>query len=75
MVLVQSRYLEGRVNVFPVPEEDTGNKPYHTLESALLAAEQARDQRLGSVVSEALQGAQEGSCGSAGAIFAQFLVE
>lgn len=63
-----------RINVFPVPDGDTGNNLVHTLEFALQEAEQAGDNRLSSVIRAASRGAQNGSCGSSGAIFAQFLV-
>ena len=62
-----------QINVFPVPDGDTGNNLLHTFESALQEAQQADHAVLGSVVKAASRGAQNGSCGSSGAIFAQFL--
>lgn len=68
-----NRQKLNQINVFPVPDGDTGNNLLHTFESALEEAQQAFGDRLGTVVEAASRGAQNGSCGSSGAIFAQFL--
>jgi dihydroxyacetone kinase-like predicted kinase len=68
-----NREALNRINVFPVPDGDTGNNLLHTLESALLEAQRAAGLNLGAVVEAASRGAHHGSCGSSGAIFAQFL--
>lgn len=61
-----------QINVFPVPDGDTGNNMAATLESALFAAEKSGGF-LGEVSSAAFLGAREGSTGNSGAIFAQYL--
>jgi uncharacterized protein len=68
-----NREALNRINVFPVPDGDTGNNLLHTLEAALQEARHVSGLHLGSIVEAASSGAHNGSCGSSGAIFAQFL--
>jgi len=62
-----------QINVFPVPDGDTGNNMLATLESALAAAGQIKTGSLSDMAAAAWTGAREGSTGNSGAIFAQFL--
>lgn len=61
------------INVFPVPDGDTGNNMLATLESALLEAENTASSSLSEVIDAAYRGARDGSNGNSGAIFAQYL--
>lgn len=71
--LRKNREKLNRINVFPVPDGDTGNNLLATLESSLQGARSTGDHRLSSVVEVASRNAAGGSCGSSGAIFAQIL--
>ncbi|HEY7472702.1 MAG TPA: DegV family protein [Gemmatimonadota bacterium] len=60
------------INVFPVPDGDTGTNLAATLVSAAERAQRVRERGVG-VVSRALaDGALYGACGNSGAIMAQF---
>jgi len=62
-----------QINVFPVPDGDTGNNLLATLESALQETENSNSTGLAEVTAAAFRGARNGSCGNSGAIFAQYL--
>jgi dihydroxyacetone kinase-like predicted kinase len=62
-----------QINVFPVPDGDTGNNLLATLESALQETENSNSTNLAEVAAAAFRGARNGSCGNSGAIFAQYL--
>ncbi|HEV7908643.1 MAG TPA: DAK2 domain-containing protein [Pseudonocardiaceae bacterium] len=65
-----------RINVFPVPDGDTGTNLLHTMRSALdallRAPEQARDA-VGSALAELARGALAGARGNSGVILSQVL--
>lgn len=61
------------INVFPVPDGDTGTNLAATLVSAVERAQRVRDRTIGSVSRALADGALFGSCGNSGAILAQFL--
>jgi len=71
--LERKRLSLNRINVFPVPDGDTGNNMLATLESAVETMQSAASSRLADVALLAYRGAQEGSTGNSGAIFAQYL--
>jgi DAK2 domain fusion protein YloV len=60
------------LNVFPVPDGDTGTNMLLTLESALRAAESARLEAAGPLLREVTQGALMGARGNSGVILYQF---
>lgn len=60
------------LNVFPVPDGDTGTNMYLTFLSALREVEKASDQSLRTVVESAAQGALMGARGNSGVIVSQF---
>jgi DAK2 domain fusion protein YloV len=61
------------LNVFPVPDSDTGTNLYLTWESALEAAAQAADADLPEVAQAFVDGALTGARGNSGIILAQLL--
>lgn len=61
------------LNVFPVPDGDTGTNLYLTARASTLAAARVRDRSLGVVAAEAAQGALLGARGNSGVIAAQML--
>jgi dihydroxyacetone kinase-like predicted kinase len=62
-----------QINVFPVPDGDTGNNLVATIESAYMETLKLPGFHLGDVAQAAYYGAREGSTGNSGAIFTQFL--
>lgn len=71
--LLVNRARLNRINIFPVPDGDTGNNLLATLEAALQKTADVAESDLSEVAEAAFRGAREGSCGSSGAIFAQYL--
>ncbi len=71
--LYEKRQDLNQINVFPVPDGDTGNNMLATMEDALAEAEKVKPAFLGKTVAAAWAGAREGSTGNSGAIFAQYL--
>ncbi|MDY6827550.1 MAG: DAK2 domain-containing protein [Bacillota bacterium] len=71
--LSEKRELLNQINIFPVPDGDTGNNMLATLESALQEVERNHFVSLDEMVEAAYQGAREGSTGNSGAIIAQYL--
>lgn len=61
------------INVFPVPDGDTGTNMAATLVSATERAGRARERDLGAVSRALADGALFGASGNSGAILAQFL--
>lgn len=59
------------LNVFPVPDGDTGTNMFFTVRSAMLAARRAPSQRLADVAAAAAQGALMGARGNSGVIMSQ----
>ncbi|MDQ2816967.1 MAG: DAK2 domain-containing protein [Candidatus Eremiobacteraeota bacterium] len=67
------RGLINALNVFPVPDGDTGTNMFYTLRRAMLAARKARTPHLGVAAQAAAQGALMGARGNSGVILAQML--
>jgi DegV family protein with EDD domain len=61
------------INVFPVPDGDTGTNLAATLVSAADRAQRVRERGVGAVSRALADGALYGACGNSGAIVAQFL--
>ncbi|MHB8178794.1 MAG: DAK2 domain-containing protein [Vulcanimicrobiaceae bacterium] len=61
------------LNVFPVPDGDTGTNMYLTVRSAALAAGRVRDRRLVTVAAAAAQGSLMEARGNSGVIISQML--
>lgn len=62
-----------RLNVFPVPDGDTGTNMLLTLEAALQAGNQAESTHAGDVAQAVYRGALMGARGNSGVIFSQCL--
>lgn len=60
------------LNVFPVPDGDTGTNMYLTIRSALDAADLSIDSSAGAVAASAARGALLGARGNSGVILSQF---
>lgn len=60
------------INVFPVPDGDTGTNLASTLVSAVEQAQRVRSRSVGAVSRALADGALFGACGNSGAILAQF---
>lgn len=60
------------LNVFPVPDGDTGTNMALTMQAALRAAEACGGDHLGRIASAAAQGALLGARGNSGVILSQF---
>jgi DegV family protein with EDD domain len=60
------------INVFPVPDGDTGTNMAATLVSAVEQAQRVRSRSIGKVSRALADGALFGACGNSGAIVAQF---
>jgi len=61
------------LNIFPVPDGDTGSNMYLTARAALAEAGKARGQSLAAVAAAAAQGSLLGARGNSGVIFSQML--
>jgi len=71
--LSQSEERINSLNVFPVPDGDTGTNMHHTLHAAVEQAEKAGSDHLGVVAHAAAKGALLGARGNSGVILSQFL--
>jgi len=69
--IINDRVYLNKINVFPVPDADTGTNLASTVQA--IAAELPESSALGDVVSGAADAALMGSRGNSGIIFAQFL--
>ena len=69
--IINDRAYLNKINVFPVPDADTGTNLASTVQA--VAAELPTNSSLGKVVSDAADAALMGSRGNSGIIFAQFL--
>lgn len=65
--------LVNSLNVFPVPDGDTGTNMLLTMRSALEYVETASNQQAGTVAQAAAHGALMGARGNSGVILSQFL--
>ncbi len=63
-----------RINVFPVPDGDTGNNLAATLGAVLRGALSRRSRQVGELLEQVGEDAIDGARGNSGAIMAQFLV-
>ncbi|MBC5809735.1 MAG: DAK2 domain-containing protein [Candidatus Eremiobacteraeota bacterium] len=61
------------LNVFPVPDGDTGSNMYLTARAALAECRKAKGQPLSAVAAAAAQGSLLGARGNSGVIFSQML--
>jgi hypothetical protein len=61
------------LNVFPVPDGDTGTNMYLTVRSAMLEAGKVRSSNLAEVAAAAAQGSLMGARGNSGVIISQML--
>jgi dihydroxyacetone kinase-like predicted kinase len=71
-VLAQRELLD-RINVFPVPDGDTGANLSHTLRAMLGALREARGAHLGALLERLADSALVGARGNSGAILAQYV--
>lgn len=71
--LKKYREVLNDLNVFPVPDGDTGSNLYLTVKAALLEAIRVRDRPLNVVAAAAAGGALLGARGNSGVIFSQML--
>ncbi len=67
------RQVLNDLNVFPVPDGDTGTNMYLTVRSAMLEAGKVRSSRLADVAAAAAQGSLMGARGNSGVIISQML--
>lgn len=72
-LLEQSREHIDSLNVFPVPDGDTGSNMYQTLTSALKEAQLLETDHIGMVAEAAARGALVGARGNSGVILSQVL--
>ncbi len=78
LLLAAEQWLEAhvevvnRLNVFPVPDGDTGTNMLLTMRSALAHVDQAPNQAVGTVAAAAAHGALMGARGNSGVILSQF---
>ncbi|MBN1217379.1 MAG: DAK2 domain-containing protein [Anaerolineae bacterium] len=66
-------HVVNNLNVFPVPDGDTGTNMLLTMRSALAKIEETPDQRVGAIAAAAAKGALMGARGNSGVILSQFL--
>lgn len=71
--VVERRELLDRINVFPVPDGDTGSNLAFTLNSVLSGSLSRRCSALGPLLRQVADDAVDGARGNSGAILAQFL--
>lgn len=71
--LGENKELVNSLNVFPVPDGDTGTNMYLTVLSAVKEAEKAVGSSIGKVASAASMGSLMGARGNSGVIFSQIL--
>lgn len=72
-LLEQSREHIDSLNVFPVPDGDTGSNMYQTLTAALKEAQLLETDHIGMVAEAAARGALVGARGNSGVILSQVL--
>jgi dihydroxyacetone kinase-like predicted kinase len=71
--LISRAELINRINVFPVPDGDTGTNLALTLQAVLVALGSAPDTHAGRTLTRIADAALDGARGNSGAILAQFL--
>ncbi len=62
-----------RINVFPVPDGDTGTNMYHTLRSTLVGVTPSKSQSIGEAAAVIADNALYGARGNSGVILAEYL--
>jgi hypothetical protein len=72
--LISREELINRINVFPVPDGDTGTNLALTLQAVLAALRSAPDAHAGRTLTRIADAALDGARGNSGAILAQFLL-
>src|SRR5690348_18499848 len=65
------RSVVNDLNVFPVPDGDTGTNMFFTVRSAMIEARKVRTNDLSQVAAAAAQGALTGARGNSGVIISQ----
>lgn len=70
--LIQHAANLDAINVFPVPDGDTGTNMASTVRAILVSLSNARPKKAGSVLARAAQSAHAAAKGNSGAILAQF---
>lgn len=73
LAVVREQESLNRINVFPVPDADTGSNLASTLRSAAAALTASHGITVGQTARTAADAALDGARGNSGAIFAQFL--
>ncbi|MEW6336686.1 MAG: DegV family protein [Acidobacteriota bacterium] len=73
LAVVREQESLNRINVFPVPDADTGTNLASTLRSAAAALQSRAGITVGQTARSAADGALDGARGNSGAILAQFL--
>jgi DegV family protein with EDD domain len=71
--IIDEREGLNRINVFPVPDGDTGNNLAFTWVAIREALMSARAKHVGQLLQQAANAAVDGARGNSGAIFAQYL--
>lgn len=71
--LGENKELVNSLNVFPVPDGDTGTNMYLTVLSAVKESEKVSGSKLGKVAAAASMGSLMGARGNSGVIFSQIL--
>src|SRR4249919_3767854 len=70
--VISQREALNKINVFPVPDGDTGSNLAFTLGSVLAGALSRRTASVGELLRKVGEDAIDGARGNSGAIFAQF---
>jgi DAK2 domain fusion protein YloV len=70
-ILEQNRQVVNDLNVFPVPDGDTGTNMVLTMRAAMKRVEDSDDSHVGNVAHELSQGALMGARGNSGVILSQ----
>jgi hypothetical protein len=73
LAVIREQEVLDRINVFPVPDADTGANMAATLKAAAARLGSDTPPGVGAAAQTAADGALEGARGNSGAIFAQFL--
>lgn len=71
--LDQNKELVNSINVFPVPDGDTGTNMYLTMRSTMEEAERCPDKAAGAMLAAMAHGALMGARGNSGVILSQIL--
>jgi hypothetical protein len=72
--LISREEFINKINVFPVPDGDTGTNLALTLQAVLAALRKASDAHAGQTLTRVADAALDGARGNSGAILAQFLL-